>query len=108
MEHFPEWHLSTPQVLAVKCYSSRFIFNFNKGLLQTSTNQTLFEAVKWGGLKHLDLGCLGYLTFLCLSFLIYKTGRVTVSRALNKLRTCKAHRTVHSTWEALRSVMVTG
>lgn len=52
---------------------------------------------------------LGYLTFLCLSFLIYKTGRVTVSRALNKLRTlCKAHRTVPSTWEVLRNVMVIG
>ena len=95
-------------MLAVKCYSSRFIFNFNKGLLQTNTDQTLFEAVKWGGYKHLDLGCLGYLTFLCLSFLIYKTGRVTVSRALNKLRTRKAHRMVPSAWEVLRSVVVIG
>lgn len=91
----------------MKRHLSWFSTRLNKGLLQTDTSEILFEAVQWGGSKQLDPGCLGSLPFLCLSFLIYKMGRLTVSYdlyehhiVLKNIRT--GHRTVPSTREVLR------
>ena len=91
----------------MNCYLSWFFIHLNKGLLQTDPSEILFEAVKWGGSKQLDPGCSGYLTFLCLSFLIYKMGRLIVSYDFFEHHIIfknipTVHRTVPSTQEVLR------